>query len=286
MKKILVILVLIYSNCSAQMGEQFYINMLGTPPNPSPFQAETRKYFDSLVANGFTVDSAKFKAIDTFIRDMKGFSNPSYATSNIMTKMKVFYPFYGATAVYNSFNLINSATYKMTWVGSPTHNTTGVVFNGSSQYGNTGYQSATVYDRNMTIDISAFSGSGWLCGVFASNVWGVQINATTYKVVALGLNTLVGTSSLGTGLSQYDMDVKDNTTASFYSNGVSASTTTPTTLPAASWNIYVGALNQSGTAGNYANTTVRIFALTNSLTATEHTNLYNSIQALKTKLGK
>ena len=49
----------------------------------------------------------------------------------------LIYPFIGGTAATHALNLFfpQSSSLNITWVGSPTHGSSGVGFNGTSQYG-------------------------------------------------------------------------------------------------------------------------------------------------------
>jgi len=78
-------------------------------------------------------DATITDAIDTLVKSLK--------SNSIWTKMTALYPFVGGTASTHKFNLKNpvdsDAAFRLTFVGSPTHDANGLTFNGSSNYART-----------------------------------------------------------------------------------------------------------------------------------------------------
>jgi len=65
--------------------------------------------------------------------------------------IKALYPFLGGNATAHSFNLKNTAQYQMTWYSGVTHDSTGVTFNGTSGYGDTGIVPSSVLSLDSSL---------------------------------------------------------------------------------------------------------------------------------------
>jgi hypothetical protein len=78
-------------------------------------------------------------------------------SSGMWTKLYAFYPLMGSTLTAKSYNLKNTSQYQITWANSPTVTSSGVSFNGTSQYGDSGF--------------SPISVSGFALGNFMFGCW-------------------------------------------------------------------------------------------------------------------
>jgi hypothetical protein len=88
----------------------------------------------------------------------------SLKADSIWTKMIAIYPFVGGTALTHKFNLKNpadsDAAFRLTFVGSPTHDSDGIQGNGSSQYANTHLSPSLLNnDSNFSAYYSRTTGS-------------------------------------------------------------------------------------------------------------------------------
>lgn len=93
------------------------------------------------------VDATQIKAVNRLVLDFKGAKNPNYYTVNMWDSLRVIYPFVGGTSLAHSLNLKNPATHILTFTGTPTHSSNGIVF-GSGGYGDPGLVLNTDFYQN------------------------------------------------------------------------------------------------------------------------------------------
>jgi len=214
-------------------------------------------------------------AINTLVVDLKA--------ASIWSKLLVFYPFVGGTALSNSKNLKNINFGTLTYSTGMTHGTLGIKGNGSS-YADTGLKSTTIgFTQNN-------AASGVYMQTWATNqtmAYGHFGNLTMYKglpalypMINNGLAPTLTPSSFS-GLFQ----MSRNSSANFLFKDKNA---TASTIIAASnalnstLNLYVCfANNYNGVADwiscNYYAT---------GLTETDLTNMYTAVQAFQTSLSR
>jgi hypothetical protein len=108
---------------------RYYRSILNVQGGAVPLDPDAEAF---LLAAGIT-DATITSAINNLVLSLKA--------DSIWTKMTALYPFVGGTASTHKFNLKNpvdsDAAFRLTFVGSPTHDANGVQGNGSSQYANT-----------------------------------------------------------------------------------------------------------------------------------------------------
>lgn len=290
MKKILYILLFLSLGASAQPAAQYHSMLKTRASAPSPFQAETDAYMAAIISAGATWDSTGYKAIDTLVRDLKGLTNPVYATSNVWSKFIDILPFYGATATSHSYNLVNIATHTATFSGSPTHSAAGVDLNGTTQHINTNLaQNLLTYSSNnvaLYADIDGTAGNQYMFGTYdgGSAVFGFSKESPNYYVLGLwgGYQT--------TGAIAYNkftaVDFSSTSRVDLYGNGVSVFNYT-TVSASSSQSIFIGGLNQSGVAVYCSKQTSKFFSVaTSTLTTTENANLNLAVTAYQTRLSR
>jgi len=105
---------------------RYYRSILNVQGGAVPLDPDAEAF---LLAASIT-DATITSAIDTLVKSLKA--------DSIWTKMTALYPFVGGTASTHKFNLKNpadsDAAFRLTFVGSPAHNSNGVTGNGTSQY--------------------------------------------------------------------------------------------------------------------------------------------------------
>jgi hypothetical protein len=120
---------------SAMGGDQSFTTL----PCVVTYLPQTNAYIAAEIAGGATFTTPQKDAIDRWFRDMLGYPNPAYPTSNVFSKIKVAY--LSLTGIYGAdrVNAITPGTFNYTDVGSPTYSTTAknVRYNGVNQYSNT-----------------------------------------------------------------------------------------------------------------------------------------------------
>jgi hypothetical protein len=126
------------------------------PAATSGYLAVTNAYLNSDAALS-SLTTTKKDAIDRWFRDLNGYSNPSYTTYDVWSRVVVLYPFIGGTSTSLGKNAASPGTYDMTHNGSPTFNANSISYAGTAgaaQYSNTNF----VCNGLTTLATSDFSG--------------------------------------------------------------------------------------------------------------------------------
>lgn len=128
-----------------------------------------------ITAAGITGETQQ-AAINQLVLDLKGTGSTTNNTDvwNDLYALYPFCPIDGSTQTLAgySYNLVNTATFQVTWFNSPSIDSAGVTFNGSNQYGDTGFDISTDFlsgmDSGMTLSkVSELSsGNGSYMGGF------------------------------------------------------------------------------------------------------------------------
>lgn len=290
MRKILYLLLFLSFGVSAQPAALYHSMLKTRASAPSPFQPETIAYMALVIASGATWDSTGYKAIDTLVRDLKGFTHPVYPTSNIWSKFIDILPFYGGTATAHSYNLVNPSLYAASFVGSPTHSASGVDLNGTSQHINTNLaQNLLTFSNNnvsLYASIDASAGNQYMFGTYdgGSGVFGFAKAISDYFVLGLwgGFAT--------TGATPYRkfsaVDFSSASRVDLYGDGISRYNNTPISATSTQ-SIFIGGLNQGGSAVFRSLQTTKFFsAATSTLTSTENINFSTAVTAYQARLSR
>jgi hypothetical protein len=140
------------------------------------YTPEAEAYF---AAAGIT-DTTEKDAVNQLVLDMKGIGSTPSGT-DLWTDAAAFYPISPTSLSAAAYNLRDTTSFNMTWANSPTHGSTGVTFDGSTQYGDTGF--------NPSVETLA---NGY------DITLGVQI--VNPSLTAVGLMSAVNTTSRRTGM--------------------------------------------------------------------------------------
>ena len=265
--------------------------VLVSPP-PSSVDADATAF---IAAAGIT-NLVQAAAINTLVNDLK--------TYGLWTKMKALYPMVGGTATSHKFNLKDprdlDAAYRLMFSGGFTHNSLGVVPNGTNSYANPFFMGTTFTSVNNA-HISYYSQTST-----ETNANSVEIGCYSSVNSEVGLNIrrpnngsggvlfsennfIPATNTDGKGL--YLLSRTANNSSKYYKNnivltnatGIDASSTTP------SRNVFLftsGNL-QNNNDGLYTTNKISSFiSLGDGLTDVEATNFYNSVQKFQTTLGR
>ena len=239
---------------------------------------------DAFIKAAGITDSTQQTAIKTLVNDLNGYG--------LWSKMKAIYPMVGGTATAHSYNLKDITKFQITWNGGITHSSTGVLFNGTTGYGNTNFNPTSElnissnfmsqYIRTNNSDTA--SSMGCFTGVGQSYVLTIDgTNVTSRNTSAvisgstttrLGLSATVRTSPSINGLFK-------NSTKIFTGN-----TESGPSYP--SYNIFIGQFNFLGSpyAGYYSANQYAFATIGEGLSDTEAANLYTSIQKFQTTLNR
>lgn len=221
---------------------------------------------------------ANEKALDRLVRNLHGESNPDFTTYNVFTDFRAFYPFIGGTAFAHSKNLIDYSLFDLSFNGSPSHSSTGMITSGIAQDADTGYNPFTeaavgnysvgMYNR---VKLSG-SGNPWIFGAFDGS------NLTGIRVQSVNISTGIGVNRFIDGISELVgkhivVEVEGTTTGRLISNGAvvntwSAGATKPND------NIRISSVGGAA----YADIDVQSFWIAEKIfSSAEHLAIHNSI---------
>jgi hypothetical protein len=225
-------------------------------------------------------------AIYRLVTDLKGYS--------IWTKMKALYPVVGGTAASHAVNLKTPGTYNLTFTLGWTHSSTGMTPNGTSDYANT------------TITTSLLSlNSGHLSYYSRTNSTGVMgemgaLRNTPNSYTDLGINSsgngayirfnnggvptyIANADSIGFYIG---LRTASNVLKLFKNGSSIQSLTTVSSATDATRPIYIGAINNQGTAINFTNRQCAFSSIGDGLTDTEAANFYTAVQTYQINLSR
>jgi hypothetical protein len=223
-------------------------------------------------------DPTQQAAINTLVVSLKGYS--------IWSKMKALYPFVGGTATSHSYNLRNTAQYQITWNGGQTHNANGYT-PGVNGYGNTGFATNLFTSANnfgLSTYLRTNTTSGADIGVFAPDLRYIGANLANFAYFGVG-NTFISNANTDAKAFWQVNRTSASLVKGFKNSSVFVSGTTGAgTLGART--VFIGALNDNGSANFYAGRQHAFDAIHDGLTDTEAANFYTAVQAFQTTLGR
>lgn len=246
-------------------------------------------------AAGLT-DFTQIKAINQLVKDLK--------INGLWDKMKAIYPFVGGTAFTHKFNLKDPRdadnAFRLSFLGGITHGSTGVKPNGSTGHANT-FLNGVNNLGPIKNHISFYSRESQTLNVtetdIGANSAGTIMLYLTTRYNADGLvNQFFSRNTAPTiGCSYSNTDAKGfyistrltNTTSGFktYKNGSNVATANGSTgYP--NLYLYLFASNVTGSANFFTNRECAFSTIGDGLTDTDVLNLYNSVQAYQTTLGR
>lgn len=240
----------------------------------------------AFVTNAGIVDQVEADAVNNLVIGLK--------SDGLWSKMKAIYPFVGSSATSNSYNLKNTAQYQITWNGGVTHSSTGVTFNGTNGYGNTGLIPSSVLTLNNThlsfysrtngslgIDLGSTStgdtSSLFIAQNYFSNFYADSYSGTsrfTLPIQTSGLLTISRTSI--------------NSFKAFKNATQIGSTITSTSGSLPNWNLFLGATNLNGATNPtaYSARNIAFATIGDGLTDADVTNLNSKITTFNTTLNR
>jgi hypothetical protein len=228
-------------------------------------------------------DPTQQAVINTLVVDLKGYS--------IWTKMKALYPFVGGTSTSNSYNLKNTAQYQLSFSGGGTWNSNGYT-GGINGYANTGLNPNTAFSTNNSMHLSLYSRTNNSGGFGDFGILNASALTTLNVSFSGNASTLIhgGTGVLTANTNSTGFYVGTRTSASvlklFKNNTQLGSTYTGANGARGDLNMFLGALNVTGTAQYYTQRNYAFASIGDGLTDTEAANFYTAVQAFQTTLGR
>jgi len=252
----------------------------------SGYDADAAAYFTA----ASITDTTEKDAVDQLVKDLKG-TGSTTNNNNIWASMQAIYPVSPTSLSAAAFNLKNTSLYEITWFNSPSHATTGITGNGTTQYGDTGAVMGTILsdedDSGMTYSGDYASGD-YPMGATAISMgtWGIRTTSNK-RHGYLGLSSAVVSGGSG-GAGIYSAVRRSTTDKELYKNGasVATNTTSDTGNFPSTQNLYVLGLNNNGSAGAFFAGEIDFWAVHTALTAGEAQDLYDAITTYNTALSR
>jgi len=232
-----------------------------------------------ITAAGIT-DPTQQSAINTLVVDLKGYS--------IWTKFKAIYPVVGGSAAAHAVNLKTPGTHNLSFASGWTHSSTGMLPNGAT-FANTNLNDNTILSLN-SVHISYYSrtnenvaviemGTGLSDGLF---IEARTSNVSYYRVHSTTLLTHADTDSRAF----YVANRTASNVMNAWKNGVKLATSAGASTSKQNFNIYLGALNNGGTASFPTGKQCAFASIGDGLTDTDAANFYTAVQAFQTTLSR
>lgn len=243
------------------------------------YDADAQAFF---TAAGIT-DNTQKTAVNQLVVDLK--------TYGIWSKMSALYPFVGGTSTSHSYNLKNTSQYQITWNGGITHNSNGVIGNGTNGYGNTNLNYTTLnsghqslYSRSAVTEASPVYDMGAYNG---GNTWQLLSLYTQASLFIGGFNSDSQPRSALSNSSGFFMNNRTaSNAANLWRSGTKLVQSTQAVSAIPNINNFIGALNSVGTASNYSAKNFAFASIGDGLNDTEAANFYTAVQAFQTTLGR
>lgn len=252
----------------------------------SQFDTDALNFLNRAVITNFT----QRLAINYFVQELK--------RNNLWTKFHALYPIVGGNATAHSKNLI-ADTFNLTFSGTWTHSSDGMLPDGTSAFANTNLTPSTtmslnsssigVYSRTATI-----TNNGVDIGVTSSdsgidNRLQMQIAGTTL-IVATRVNNLGNLGSNNTAITNtqglFIASRNSPTTYTNYRNSTNLGSAILNSFARPTRPIYLGASNSLGIATVFSTRQLGLAFVSTGLTAGEVSTLYTIVQAFQNILGR
>jgi hypothetical protein len=261
---------------------------LGRAPLPGTDQANT--YLSAVVDAGGTVDSTMSAATITLFQ--------SIWANDLNDGMLVMYPFIGGTASSHAVQGMSPGTNNLTFNGGWTHSVSGSTPNGTNAYANTAFNpntnslltlsGGTLYFYSGT-DSGGFGGLAIGSTDVSNSGFALYPASSTYQMGAFfwesdlaAVTTNTNPNSLG-GLS---MSRIGTTNVEFYYRGSLLESVSRNSNAKPDQPIYLGALNQNGTANQYGPWRQQFTFIHTGLTTSKMSTIETIINTFQTTLGR
>ena len=267
--------------------------------NPGPsFDPDAKTYLAAILSNGGTLNATISAATDTLFTSLK--------SNGLYTKMKVMYPMLGGVANSIKFNALNpldtNAAFRLTYNGGGTYSydISGLTINNADLIGSS--NANTYFNTSTQFGINSLTTGIYLVNLRASSAnsfwFGAYDGGVPERFISIEWD---GTNNSGeifsrankinqTGLSYANIKGQwtlsnNGTNNSFRFNGSLIGTNTDTTTRPNS-NIFLGALNLSGSGYRGVHARFQFYYVSDYLNSSEETIIENIINTFQTSLGR
>lgn len=253
----------------------------------APFDAAAQAF---ITAAGIT-DLTQKKAVNKLVLDLKA--------ASLWTKLDVIYPFVGGTAGAHAVNLKSPGTFDITWTGAGvTHDANGITGNGTTAYGNTGFNPTSAAGNFSLNASSIFAYVGVNNPVNNGRFISVASGAGTNRAGLMRTATvLIGADGINCGAignlginvaAEFRGPVLASRTSSvlqtIYQN-IGSQTDATASVAIANDSFFVLARNFGG-ADNFSDVNLRLAMIGGAMTGTDWTNLKTISDNYNLALGR
>jgi len=226
-------------------------------------------------------------AINQLVLDLKSYS--------LWSKMLALYPLVGGTSSSTSYNLINVATYQISWNGGITYSSDGVTGNGSTGYGDTGLTPST--SLSTTMHLSAYirtEGNSAAYDMGGSNYPADGTDAPENMLARFGndryaaFSTIVsGPYVISTGATHtgFFVGTSNGSTTALYLDGSNLRSESKT-LSLTTRSLYLLGQAHSNGAFDLSTRQYAFYSIGQGLDATETSNFNTCVVTFQTTLGR
>lgn len=255
------------------------------------FDIDAQAFFDAVVIAGGSLSDTEKDAVNVYILDAKNNTNSWW------TDLSAWYPMVGSSAASTGVNAKTPGTFDITWVNTPTFSSNGVDFNGTNEYGRTGFIPSTGFPSNNDASIGYYSREN----IDSGNItMGVNNASSTQRLFLTLKNSGSFTGIMFNQAGSQDINISSSdsrgefvlsrttsTNLKGYRNGVSLETQTGAhTGTRPTLEIYLGARNNNGSASLFtAYQTAGVF-IADGLSTAQILAQYTAIQVMNTSLSR
>lgn len=218
----------------------------------------------------------------------------SLKSNSLYSKIYEFLPIVGGTSGSHAVFGKNPARTLVTWTGSPTHNSSGVTGNGSSQYGRLNWNPVTEGASLTSFGFGIYKGvtptvSRMYTGIRDSsfNMTVLQTGGTSKNAGFIAGYQFSDIVSTGTGTGNFLFIKTDGSrSARISADGVYKAAFTQTLTSFPSLGFYLLAVSNNGSVYQPAATTAKFWIATQGLSDTQVATLSTIITQFQTDLGR
>lgn len=250
------------------------------------------KFRSACSGAGVTLTSDQTNILDELVKRLK--------STGIWGKSKAIYPMIGGVAASHKFNLKDpqdtNGAFRLVFTGSPTHSSTGVAWNGTTQYADTFLSPSVSLGQNDS-HLSYYSrtdsaGSEVEMGVYdAASVSGAYIspNYTNESYHAINAVEYFAYTALGVASKGLFSGSRISSTQELhkrYNEAVRTDTVTSSASAFLSGSIFLGSFRVGAVPSAFSAKQCAFASIGLGLTSAQLDSLYTIIQNYQTKLGR
>jgi hypothetical protein len=261
----------------------------------SDYNLQYRYVKAAIEGTGVTLTVTQNNSGDRLIRDIYGEANSNYATTDVHLKFIALYGMLGGTEGSHRFNWVdtrdNSSAFRLVFPNGATHSSTGVDWDGSTQYANTFISPSVSLSQDST-HMSYYSredGTGVLMGIDANFRLWMSSNFSGLSYAQVNDSAISNISTVN-GQGMFLVSRTGSTTKKYYKNAVEIINSADASTGLDSGTIILAGRNVSlisaPTLSNPSNQQCALASIGSGLTPTETTNFYNAVQAYQTSLSR